>query len=709
MRFRFLVFLNLMFFQSFCQLQQVNWISPSPHGCQFVEVVNGPSSNYYALGNGGFFYELGDSLRIIQRSEIDRSVRYFHAINGRIIHVLSDDVLYMKYKINSNLSTPETHILSTDGGKTWNASPHQFQYLKSYGDTSYGVTHTGFYSSFDGGQNWSLNWSNDSLGMFEMVGDTIIYTRAFRELRIHYAGIDSLLLDFQSPFGSNTGNNYLTFVWGMDYLSTDLGVLTVSNGKMLVIDHVKERIDTVSYPISGATLHHAGNLNYYAFFRDEIIIYTDTLKSIVTQQLGSHLKYNSIVPSDSGALVRYVYWHNGDFAYRYGFIDFSNLGLKDVMQYRYSGNIGSPYQKQNGDILTFTNDNIYVWESSKEQISHFKASTSALKIGRYVDDAFGMLLTSGNGAAAFSMDEGHTWTDIRGNQSPPGLIKIQSPSEFISINDYSSSLPYLAPHNIQLIYSLDQGQTWNRSQVLSSGSGISDAWVFGTDSMLGIVQNHIVMFNLPDLSFQPEFRNGPNTQVHVTKLLSDGSLIAVTGNGLYTSNDNGRNWDLRASQNIEAGYDDLQFSGNGMMYIWNQDSSKLYYSQDTGLTLSSVKFFPYQLNLVPGQKGDLIFTEGNRLAVYRVDNDISVEDWYKPQGDFVLYPNPAGANVHIEIPKHFIGGYLEIINLKGHGQISLPTETYNIDLDLSTLPSGQYLVKVMKASRSVSKKLLILK
>ena len=75
--------------------------------------------------------------------------------------------------------------------------------------------------------------------------------------------------------------------------------------------------------------------------------------------------------------------------------------------------------------------------------------------------------------------------------------------------------------------------------------------------------------------------------------------------------------------------------------------------------------------------------------------------------DFVLSPNPAHGTVDVQLPAEALGGRLTLCDLAGRELINLAVEESWMEIDISELPSGAYLVKLATAMGTVTKKLLV--
>ena len=75
--------------------------------------------------------------------------------------------------------------------------------------------------------------------------------------------------------------------------------------------------------------------------------------------------------------------------------------------------------------------------------------------------------------------------------------------------------------------------------------------------------------------------------------------------------------------------------------------------------------------------------------------------------DFLLRPNPARGIVQVQLPPEALGGQLAICDLAGRELMVRPVEDTAMEVDLATLPSGTYLVKLTTPRGVTTRRLLV--
>ena len=75
--------------------------------------------------------------------------------------------------------------------------------------------------------------------------------------------------------------------------------------------------------------------------------------------------------------------------------------------------------------------------------------------------------------------------------------------------------------------------------------------------------------------------------------------------------------------------------------------------------------------------------------------------------DFVLSPNPAHGSVQVLLPDEAMGGRLTLCDLAGREVSAFEVRGPKVDIDVSALPKGAYLVKLATAKGIVSHRLLV--
>ena len=72
----------------------------------------------------------------------------------------------------------------------------------------------------------------------------------------------------------------------------------------------------------------------------------------------------------------------------------------------------------------------------------------------------------------------------------------------------------------------------------------------------------------------------------------------------------------------------------------------------------------------------------------------------------MLYPNPANDKITIQMPEPFYKGQISIQNLNGQIIMQQPITSPSVQIDVSTLPCGVYVVKVMGGNGVIMRELV---
>jgi hypothetical protein len=75
--------------------------------------------------------------------------------------------------------------------------------------------------------------------------------------------------------------------------------------------------------------------------------------------------------------------------------------------------------------------------------------------------------------------------------------------------------------------------------------------------------------------------------------------------------------------------------------------------------------------------------------------------------DCVIYPNPCGENINIDFEEVFEEVRVNMLNLQGNSVLQSKGQARNkLNLDVSTVPTGAYLLEVMSGKKKSVYKIL---
>ena len=72
-----------------------------------------------------------------------------------------------------------------------------------------------------------------------------------------------------------------------------------------------------------------------------------------------------------------------------------------------------------------------------------------------------------------------------------------------------------------------------------------------------------------------------------------------------------------------------------------------------------------------------------------------------------VYPNPASEYIQIDLPKEFIYGTIQIIDLSGRISLDKRISKANSTINISELETGIYLIKLIENSNVFTNRLII--
>jgi photosystem II stability/assembly factor-like uncharacterized protein len=186
-------------------------------------------------------------------------------------------------------------------------------------------------------------------------------------------------------------------------------------------------------------------------------------------------------------------------------------------------------------------------------------------------------------------------------------------------------------------------------------------------------------------------------------VLSGTRIFAGTYYGFLVSNDSGASW-------TDTGINDIikSFAVSGTNIFAGAYSGQVYLSTnngvswkhvDTGLpaqNLNSLKIF-----------GDYIFAGLNNSGVWKrsISELTGIEEKNKNM-DIVIYPNPAVDEITITVAEIYKNSILTILDNKGQELIRHQMQDSKMKLDISSLKSGIYFVKLLNEKTFAVRKIL---
>ncbi|WP_299227762.1 T9SS type A sorting domain-containing protein [uncultured Psychroserpens sp.] len=343
----------------------------------------------------------------------------------------------------------------------------------------------------------------------------------------------------------------------------------------------------------------------------------------------------------------------------------------------------------------------------------------------------------GIGGLAKSTDGGDNWISIA-----PTLIA----------NDYSAFLaPYeLAPTNYDMIYagtrilykSLNGGQSWSptRTQPIDGTNVVSKIAISNINpDILYVAMSTVPLAGLP--SIPPKILKSVDGGVTFTNISSglpnrickdieidpsNDDVLYATFSGfgtdhVYKSTNAGDSW-----ISIQNGLPDLPTNtilvdplNSDDIYVGNDLG--VYYSENGGTSWEDFSdalpdaTMVMDLNLSPSNRKIRIATHGHGIWQRDVVNDaLSVESFSTKDNVINIYPNPMTSNgiIEIKVKQALSTVNIEVYNLLGqlvssiyNGNLNQGVNTFN--LDVKTLSSGTYLIKMSSNNIEKTKRLIV--
>ncbi len=282
-----------------------------------------------------------------------------------------------------------------------------------------------------------------------------------------------------------------------------------------------------------------------------------------------------------------------------------------------------------------------------------------------------------------------------------------------------------SPH--ALVKTTDGGQSWNQAAIDTNALAF-----FPVLNLYFYDENHGYacggMFDIAGVTWSTHDggemwypinnEDAPADEVHGMHIFSSENVIGAGGDpdqgygvAMIRTSNGGLDWN----------YEELSMSGNAFDIDFRNENEawaplgpgeKLIYSMDAGTTWTEIDS-PENTAIF-----DMVFTDD--MHGYGVGyNGAFIR--YKPQGlgiieadgidtEFRVFPNPSDGRVNFYIEReNWKGGEVQIYDLTGSRVWMLPMQNLSATIDLSHIPAGIYICKLLLLGEEISRQKLILR
>ncbi len=344
--------------------------------------------------------------------------------------------------------------------------------------------------------------------------------------------------------------------------------------------------------------------------------------------------------------------------------------------------VSSGYNNESGRLFR-SYDNGDTWQELQTGLPANKAIFSI----RYHPN--GTLFLGGQNFILRSYNDGETFEVVH---VPGGNV--------IKIN-FSPSGEIYAVGWIDIIRSADNGNTWEIVFIGSSNYRFRDI-DFGINDELYTIGDGwgpIVIEN----GFHRSLDNGITWEhIEITKygiralrVNTAGTIIVSSYEGIHMSTDLGLTWTVisNISPDCLASYEDDKLIAGSSIYA----GSGCWFSPDWGYTWTDLvdTIINPNVNQISVSPSSIVYIQSNKKVefdyqIFKSINPILIHAQQVFSHKIKIYPNPASTHITIETP---FNGQVSIMNLQGQELLNHQITEPKTRIDISTLPSGVYLIK----------------
>ena len=344
--------------------------------------------------------------------------------------------------------------------------------------------------------------------------------------------------------------------------------------------------------------------------------------------------------------------------------------------------IWSIIQNINGDLYCCTDITIFksvnngdTWEKLNSPI------TTNNIIYKILFNSLGHIFVCTDNFGIFrSVDDGVTWQNLNNG--------ITTHTQMLDMTINNNDDIFVSDLNYGIFRSTNDGNNWQELDTINVSKSLQALAITKSNSVLvgGFCSSKIYRSTDNGDTWQQSNFYGSDVQKFV--VLPDSSIIASGYNGIYISYDDGINWTYK-NYNY---FNDIVADVYNILY--GVSSSTFSISFDHGYTWSVVSNIPniYNPNALFLSNNNLFFIGTCGNGIYKSDSIVFTSINNRNNNlSFEIFPNPASKYLQVIAPQK---SKIEILNIEGEIIETFYNNEQETTIDLRSLSSGVYFIKV---------------